>query len=106
MNKKLQTGLIIGIIFLNVNTFSQTTAKTYLDVVLNIVSTNIDYGKSNSALTDYKNQVLGVQAGASFQAGITRQFSLVTELYFIMKGGTLKTNNPLTTYKTTLRLYA
>ena len=32
----------------------------------------------------------------SFQAGITKHFSLVSELYFIRKGGKLKSNNPLT----------
>jgi hypothetical protein len=33
-------------------------------------------------------------------------FSVVPELYFAMKGGSLKENNPLTISKSTLRLYS
>lgn len=105
-------------IFLAGNTFGQTegdgsesikvgkmTEQTYMDLLLNVVGTNINYGKSNSALTDYKKSVLGAQVGLSFQAGITPKLSLVSELYFIMKGGALKADNPFTASKTTLRLY-
>ena len=105
-------------IFLARNTFGQSegtrseaikvgtmTAQTYMDLLLNVVGTNINYGKSNSALADYKKSVLGAQVGVSFQAGITPKLSLVSELYFIMKGGELKVNNPLTPSKSTLRLY-
>lgn len=118
MKKQVQTGLILAMIFLCANSFGQTTAlgskkikddtktaKTYLDILLNVVSTNLNYGKSNSIVKDYKKPVLGAQVGVSFQAGITPKFSLVSELYFIMKGGTLKADNPLTANKTTLRLY-
>src|SRR5439155_24675052 len=72
---------------------------------INAVSTNLNYGSSNSALTDYKKPVLGAQIGMSFQAGITPKFSIVPELYFMMKGGKLKANNPVTNNETTLRLY-
>jgi hypothetical protein len=105
-------------IFLHKNSFGQTnglgsekmteekvTEKTYLDLVLNVVNTNLNYGKSNSDLTDYKKAVFSAQVGASFQAGITPKFSMVTEFYFIMKGGELKANNPLTVGRSTLRLY-
>src|ERR1700722_17782220 len=118
MKKKVQTGLIASMIFLSQIAFGQTnglgseeirndkkTTKTYLDVVLNLVSTNLNYGASNSGLNDYKKSVWGAQAGVSFQAGITSKFSLVPELYFMMKGGELKATNPLTTDETTLRLY-
>jgi len=117
MKKQLQRGVLLGMIFLCGNTFGQTEEitskqireevieKTYLDLLLNVVSTNLNYGKSNSALTDYKKTTLGVQVGMSFQAGITPRVSLVSELYFIMKGGQLNANNPLTTYKTILRFY-
>jgi len=118
MKKHLQKGLILGMIFLAGNTFGQTeaggaeaikvgkmTEQTYMDLLLNVVGTNFNYGKSNSALSDYKKSVLGAQVGVSFQAGITAKLSLVSELYFIMKGGELKENNPLTAAKTTLRLY-
>ena len=104
-------------IFLTATTFGQTkltesknvnegkkTAKTYFDLMVNVVSTNINYGGSNSSLDDYKKSNNGIQAGASFQAGITPGFSLVSELYFMRKGGKLKVNNPLTTNESSLRL--
>jgi hypothetical protein len=118
MNKMKQTGLILGMIFISGNTFSQTAemgsekiraerkTETYLDLVLNIVSTNINYGKSNSSYDDFKKIVMGGQAGASFQAGITPGFSLVSELYFIMKGDKLAQNNPLTEAKSVIRFYS
>jgi len=117
MKQKVQTGLILGMIFLSATTFGQTkgpeskkvndgkkTAKTYLDLMVNVVSTNLNYGGSNSALADYKKSANGIQAGASFQAGITPGFSLVSELYFMRKGGKLKANNPLSANESTLRL--
>ena len=113
----VQTGFIISMIFLCANVFGQTkvlglekgndgnkTAKTYLDLMVNLVGTNLNYGGSNSALADYKKSVYGIQAGASFQAGITPAFSLVTELYFMKKGGKLKAGNPLTTTESSLRI--
>ena len=117
MKKSLQTGLIISMIFLSANVFGQTnglqssqernlkkTGKTYFDLMINMQSANLNYGGSNSVLSDYKKPVKGIQAGASFEAGVTRAFSLVSELYFIRKGGELKPNNPLTTSKSILRL--
>jgi len=47
----------------------------------------------------------GVQFGASFQAGITPKLSLLSELYFIMKGGKLTENKLLNISQTKLRLY-
>ncbi len=118
MKKATQLGLILGMIFLSENSFSQTselgssqpteekvTEKTYMDLLLNLVGTNLNYGKGNSSLYDYKKQVLGAQVGLSFQAGVTPRFSMVSEFYFIMKGGELRENNPLTTSSSTLRLY-
>ncbi len=115
MKKNLQIGLILGMIILNGNSFGQTNGsekiktgrvtESYLDLVLNVVGTNLNYGKSNSALADYKKSVLGAQVGVSFQAGITPHVSIVSELYFFMKGGALKANNPLTTSNTNIRLY-
>jgi hypothetical protein len=117
MKKVVQTGFIISMVFLSATTFGQTqssesnnvnegmkTAKTYLDLMVNVVSTNLNYGDANSSLNDYKKSNNGVQAGASFQAGITPSFSLVSELYFMRKGGKLKANNPLTTSESTLHL--
>jgi Outer membrane protein beta-barrel domain len=115
MKKKVQVGLILSMIFLSANTFGQTeivgskktnedkeTAKTYLDLMINVVSTNINYGGANSALSDFKKTANGIQAGFAFQAGITPGFSLVSEFYFIRKGGKLKANNPLTTNESSL----
>ncbi|CAN5212665.1 hypothetical protein BH09BAC6_BH09BAC6_35800 [soil metagenome] len=111
MKKTLHAGLLLSMIFLAPCAFSQTkdtvkTAKTYLDPLINLVSTNLNYGGANSSLSDYKKSVLGAQVGVSFQAGITPAFSLVSELYFAMKGGKLNANNPLTTQASTIRLYA
>lgn len=103
MKQKVQTGIILGMLFLSANTFGQT-AKTYLDLMVNVVSTSINYGESNSALSDYKKTSNGIQAGASFQAGITPAFSIVSELYFMRKGGQLKVNNPIFPSGSTLRL--
>lgn len=102
MKQKVQTGLILSMIFLSAVTFGQT--KTYLDLMVNVVSTNLNYGASNSALVDYKKSANGIQAGASFEAGITPGFSLVSELYYVKKGGKLKAGNPLTTNESSLRL--
>ncbi|MDB5022902.1 MAG: PorT family protein [Mucilaginibacter sp.] len=119
MKKKVQIGLILGMTFLCTNAFAQTggsgstdsmdstkTAKTYLDLVLNVMSTNFNYGNSNNALNDYKKSIIGAQLGVSFQAGITRSFSLVPEFYITTKGGKLNANNPLTNSESTQRLYA
>jgi len=119
MNIKTQLGLIVAMILLHANSFGQPkesgsekirvaekSAETYFDLMITTASTNLNYGSSNSALSDYKESVKGIHAGVSFQAGITSKFSLVSELYYIRKGGELTTNNPLTSQKTILRLNA
>ncbi len=103
MKKQIQIGFIIILIILSANTFGQTyesrsekvndnkvSVKTYLSILLNMVNTNINYGKSNSSLADNKKTVQDAQIGSSFQAGISPKFSLVSEFYFIRKGGRLK----------------
>ncbi len=117
MKKLIQHGIVISMILLSATAFSQApatgvkssdkvrkTAKTYLDLMVNVVSTNLNYGAANSSLSDYKKSNNGIQAGASFQAGITPGFSLVTELYFLRKGGKLKAGNPLNTGESSLHL--
>jgi hypothetical protein len=94
---------IVAAVALAMHSFAQTTR---LNVLLNEVNTNFNYGSANNSLSPYKKTVAGIQAGLSFQAGITPTFSVVTEAYFTMKGGTLQTGNPLTTEKSTTRLYA
>jgi hypothetical protein len=117
MKKHLKLGIVLGMIFLTGNLFGQAIgvvsekapetkgAQTSMHLILNAVSTNLNYGKSNGAVTDYKKSVLGPQVGLAFQAGITPHFSVVSEAYFIMKGGKLESHNPLTADKRTLRLY-
>jgi len=117
MKKAVHIGFVISMIFLSAATFGQTqqpgfkaakenknTAKTYLDLMINVVSTNLNYGSANSSFADYRKSNNGIQAGASFQAGITSVFSIVPELYFIRKGGKLKANNPLTAGESSLLL--
>jgi hypothetical protein len=119
MNKNKQLGLIVAMILLYANSFGQSngsgsenikdgkkSAETFFDLMITTASTNLNYGGSNSALSDYKKETKGIHAGVSFQAGITSRFSLVSELYYIRKGGELTANNPLTTKKTILRLNA
>jgi len=119
MNIKKQLGLIAAMILLYANSFGQTkesgseknrvaekSAETYFDLMITTASTNLNYGSSNSSLSDYKESVKGIHAGVSFQAGITSKFSLVSELYYIRKGGELTANNPLTNQNTILRLNA
>lgn len=117
MMKKLTTVFVTGMVFLFTNSFAQSTglgteknqndkktAKTYLDLMVNVVSTNLNYGGFNSDLSEYKKSNHGIQAGASFQAGLTSSFSLVSELYFLRKGGKLTAGNPLTISESTLHL--
>lgn len=117
MNIKKQTGLIVAMILLYANSFGQTkesgsekirvgekSTETYFDLMITTASTNLNYGSSNSSFSDYKESVKGIHAGVSFQAGITSKFSLVSELYYIRKGGKLTANNPLSTQKSILRL--
>ena len=116
--KKLQTVLGAGMILLSVSVFGQTggsvsqkkpvtrTTETHFDILLNVAMTNLNYGKSNSALADYKKPSAGLQAGFSFQAGITPGFSMVSELYYIKEGGSLNANNPITAGKTSFNIGA
>lgn len=117
MKNKIQIGMLLGLILVasiangqDVNPQSSEQKKfgteTHLNFVLKLVDTNFNYGSANSELSDYKKPVSSLQAGVSFQGGITKRLSLVSELYFMMKGGKLKTNNPLTESSSTLRLYS
>ena len=90
--------------------FSLQTTKsfaqnTYMSPVINIVNSNFNYGDANKMMKSFKKDAKGIMAGVTFQAGITPAFSVVAETYFVMKGATLKADNPLTVNKSTLRLY-
>ncbi len=82
----------------------RNTGNTHLDLMVNMVSTHLNYGDVNNELKDFKKPARGIQAGVSFQAGISSSFSLVTELYYVRKGGKLKDHNPLTGGEASLRL--
>ncbi|MEQ8216650.1 MAG: porin family protein [Arenibacter sp.] len=97
---KKQFLLLITIAAFTGKTMAQ---ETFMDVVINYTPTSINYGDNNKELKDFKKGYWGLQAGASFQAGITEYFSLVPELYFVMKGGRLENNNPLTGQETKIR---
>jgi len=117
MKKKISIGILLGILGLWVNALGQNSElvapknennkspTTYLSLLLNLVSTNLNYGESDGDLSGSKKSALGAQLGVSFQAGVTPGFSLVPELYFIMKGGRLESNELLNVRKTQLHLY-
>ena len=119
MKATLKIGVVLGMISLSINAFGQSNdlltegtkevrkiQNTFLDPVFKVVSTSMNYGSSNGALADFKKQSRGIQAGLTFQAGLSPDFSLASELYLIMKGGKLKNNNPVYGKETTDRLYS
>jgi len=97
---KLLTASILCML-ISATSFSQTSR---FSLSVNSLTTNFNYGKLNNSLEPYKKNFKGFQAGFSYQVGITPMFSLVPEIYFAMKGGTLKENNPLTHAKSTLKV--
>mgnify|MGYP000567782828 CR=1 FL=1 len=78
---------------------------SHIAVLLNMVNSNFNYGEKNRLLSDYKKDVRGLQAGLSWQAGLAENFSIVTEGYFIRKGGRLQSGNPLMNIGSTVKLY-
>lgn len=101
MYTKLKT--IFTILFMAMVVMS-SAQKSRFNLSINTLTTNFNYGKLNSSLKDYKKDYRGLQLGFSYQAGISKSFSLVPELYFAIKGGTLKSDNPHTISKSTVRL--
>ncbi|MRI01398.1 outer membrane beta-barrel protein [Kriegella sp. EG-1] len=97
---KNQIVVLITMVLFAINANCQ---ETYLDVVINYTPTSMNFGSNNDALKDFKKGYWGLQAGASFQMGISDYFSLVPELYFVMKGTKLENNNPLTGQETRIR---
>ncbi len=119
MKNLMKSVFATGMIFLSAFSFGQsqgsapqinndviTIQPTYLDFFLSGVSTNLNYGNLNKSLTDYKKDAQGVQIGVSLQSGISHNFSLVSELALVMKGGKLKADNILTDKESILRFYA
>lgn len=94
---------VMSMIFLL--TASQMSAQdSRVAILLNLVNTKLKYDGANASLGGYEKSVRGLQAGLSWQAGVTKHFSIVTELYFERKGGGLEINNPLHTTESTLKL--
>jgi len=107
--KKNFKQIIASVLMLVPFTFltSQLLAQeTNLKLVVTEVTTNFNYGKSNSALQSHKKNNMGLLAGLSFQAGVTEKFSVVAEGYYITKGGSLKASNPETNSKSSIRLHS
>lgn len=73
-------------------------------ICVNTLTTNFNYGASNSALRSAKKNLTGLQVGASYQVGLTRSFSIVPELYFALRGGKLD-ENAITKKSSTVKLY-
>lgn len=110
MKKKILIAFMLSMIGLYANTFAQTKPDTLIEqphfgLLLNLVTTSLNYGKTNGALADHKRSIFGGQLGLSFQTGITSKISLVSEFYFLMKGGKLKADYTSDIQNTTLRLY-
>lgn len=95
--------IALALLLISMKSFSQ---NTHFDLLINSVYTNFDYGKSNDQIKSYKQAARGIEAGVSFEADISTHVSVLSEAYFTMKGAVLKTNNPLTTNKSKLRLYS
>lgn len=115
--KKMKTTLAMGMIFLATTSFGQSNdqvsgkikndkvvAQTYLDVMVNMASTNFNREISGSDLTNYSKSSRGIQAGVSFQGSVTKSFSVVSEIYYMRKGGTMKSGNSLTGVESKVRL--
>ena len=114
MNKKLQVS--IGMMFLISNAIGQASKESfekkikekfvpqcYIVPLLNLVNSNLNYGSDNSSVAGYKKQSVGLQAGVSVQTVISSGFSVLSEFYYIRKGGKLKANNLLTSTEVAYR---
>ncbi len=104
MKKTAVTTCSIAILMIsNFVSFSQTNK---FGLSFNSLTTNFNYGKSNPSLQAFKKNFKGLQIGAFYQIGISKEFSIVPELYFAMKGGVLNEKNPETINKSTLRTWS
>ncbi len=105
MCSKIKTVKSLAMVILLITLVSNTNAQSSkFSISVNALTTNFNYGEAGAELKPYKKDYRGLQAGFSYQAGITPMFSLVPEIYFAVKGGTLSVNNPITQGKSTLRL--
>jgi hypothetical protein len=117
MKTQFRNGLIAGMVILSMNLVAQTSEskvngteqkkspQSHLGLLLNLVTTTIDYGQSSGNIWSNKTSSKGLQLGATFQACITSRLSLVTEFYYLRKGGRLNANSSPTGANTTLRFH-
>jgi len=105
--KKSTTNLsaIIVMIFLSISALNSYAQNSHVSILINNVNSRLNYGAMNSSLQGHKKDLRGLQAGLSWQAGVTKHLSLVTEAYFVKKGGTVKADNPVDGMKSSLKLY-
>jgi hypothetical protein len=114
MYKKLHTALGMVLLFssaigqpndlsLKIDKEEKAIPQTYFTPIIKVGNSTLNYGSSNSSVADYKKQIAGIQAGVSVQVGMAPNFSLLSELYYMRKGGRLKVNNPLSNHNTTYR---
>ncbi len=105
MQHTIKSVKVLAVIMLSLphafNSYSQASKFSFS---ISSLTTNFNYGKTNRELDQYKKNYRGLQVGLSYKAGISSMFSVVPELYFAVKGGTLKENNPLTVRKSALRI--
>lgn len=99
MTKKILT---IALFLMASTVFAQ---KTYLDLLVNYSPSTFYYGDNNEDLKDYKKNLKGLQAGFSFQAGVSERFTAVAELYYMQKGSQLTGDNPISNAKTKTRIH-
>ena len=105
MKKSIAIRAAVASLFLSLTVILTSFGQeSHWAILLNEANSRLNYGEMNSALKDYKKDVRGFQGGLSWQAGLTKHLSIVTEAYFITKGGTVKVNNPVDGIRSTLKL--
>lgn len=115
MKTSFRKGLIPGMILLCTTAFGQTEEQfqqnqntgagptSYIRLMLNMVTTNVDHGQNNGSVWDHKTNTRGLQAGTSVQLGITSRVSVLGEFFFLVKGGAVA-GEPIVE-KTTVRFH-
>ncbi|MEQ8688587.1 MAG: porin family protein [Imperialibacter sp.] len=116
MKKTIRKAIVLGMVALSGNAVAQNADSlsaqfadkkapvTYMHPLLNLAATSLS--QEQGAIGGDKKSVMSLQAGLAFQGGISSHFSVVSELYYLVKGGQLGTYNPLTTENGTLRLHS
>ncbi|MBX2970391.1 MAG: PorT family protein [Cyclobacteriaceae bacterium] len=105
VNGKLTSFNLIAALVL-MTTLLSFSQSSHVAIVVTTTDVNFNYGGKNAELKSSKENVRALRAGLSFQAGLTKHFSWVGELYYATKGGILNAGNGLTQDKSTLKLYS